>query len=147
LLRLRGAGFPLSGAGRWQQGMPQWQTAPTFMPQQQRLDTGLEQCEELLSAEDEPQKHGSPTAIPMAISVTTSNRIVRRRYVTALTSIFLSTLKRVTQQSILGNNSRSGKSNHREFQTLRRKMYRVHPNTTERAANRTITSQLAIDLT
>jgi hypothetical protein len=128
--------------------MPQWQTAPTFMLQQQRLDTGLEQCEELLSvAEDEPQKHGSPTVIPMAISGTTSNRIVRRRYVTALTSVFLSTLKRVTQQSILGNNSRSGKSNHREFQTLSRKMCRVHPNTTERAANRPITGHLAMDLT
>ena len=51
---------------------------PPFIPQQQRVEAGLAQCEELpLAAEGDPQTHGSPPPSPIAIRQVTTNRIGR----------------------------------------------------------------------
>jgi hypothetical protein len=62
------------------------------MPQQQQpLDEGLAECEELFpAARDDPQKHDSPPLSPIAIRQVMKNRIRRPQKTTAeISRIFL----------------------------------------------------------
>jgi hypothetical protein len=91
----------LSGADFWQQPDPQRQT-PSFIPQQQRLNTVFAQCEETLpAARDDPHKYDSPPLSPIAIRQAVMNRIGRPQRNTAnLQEFFRHTTPRTVNVSL-----------------------------------------------